>query len=83
MSYYNYHAIAKRLIREGRLTEWRLTECYRGICPALLLFFDDPRHPVMPIREYRWDEYLPLLEAYPQKTAPPPSPPESCRRHEP
>lgn len=62
MPYYNYHATAKRLIREGRLSGWLICARYRNISPALLLFFDDVRHPVMPIREYRFEEYLPLLE---------------------
>lgn len=59
--YYNYHATAKKLISDGKLTGYYFTECHRGISPALVLLFDDPSHPVMPIREYRFDEYLPLL----------------------
>jgi hypothetical protein len=59
--YFHYHAIAKRLIREGKLIAYYFTERYRSVCPALVLLFDDERHPVMPIRDYRWDEYLPLL----------------------
>ena len=61
MPYFNYHATVRRLIREGRLTGFRLVADYHGIRPALLLFFDDARHPVMPIREHRFHEYLPLL----------------------
>ena len=67
MAYYNYHAVAKRLIREGKLTAYSFVERYRGISPALLLFFDDLKHPVMPIREQHWEEYLSLLK--PQKEA--------------
>lgn len=59
--YFNYHATAKRLIAEGRLTDYRIVEQYHGIAPALLLFFDDPKRPVMPIRESHWEEYLPLI----------------------
>lgn len=62
MSYYNYHATAKRLIREGRLKKWFIADCYNNISPALVLVFDDIRHPIMPIRQYRWEEYLPLLK---------------------
>lgn len=62
MPYFNYHATAKRLIAEGKLTGYYITARYRGIVPALVLLFDDERHPVMPIREHRWEEYLPLLE---------------------
>ncbi len=61
MPYFNYHATAKRLIAEGRLLGYRIVDDYRGIRPALLLFFEDARHPVMPIREHRFDEYLGLL----------------------
>ena len=57
MPYFNYHATAKRLIAEGRLIGYRFVENYRSISPALLLFFDDQRHPVMPIRAERWEEY--------------------------
>ena len=62
MSYYNYHATAKRLIREGKLIRWYITDRYHAITPALVLVFDDDRHPVMPIREYRWEEYFLLLQ---------------------
>lgn len=63
MSYYNYHSVAKRLIRDGKLIEWYITENYNNISPALVLVFNDPRHAIMPIREYRWNEYFPLLKA--------------------
>ena len=61
MPYYNYHATAKRLIAEGKLLEYRFVDRYRDISPALLLFFDDAKRPVMPIREKRWEEYYPLI----------------------
>ena len=61
MSYYNYHATAKRLINEGKLIGYYFTERHNAISPALVLLFDDYRHPIMPIRENRWAEYLPLL----------------------
>ena len=61
MPYYNYHATVKRLIAEGKLLEYSFVDRYRNIAPALLLFFDDAKHPVMPIREERWEEYYPLL----------------------
>ena len=65
MYYYNYHATAKRLIKEGKLIKWQLVESYNGITPALLLFFDDDRHPVMPIREDRFNEYFELIKNLP------------------
>ena len=62
MPYYNYHATAKRLIQEGKLVGYYFTERYKNISPALVLFFDDIKHPVMPIREHKFDTYLPLLQ---------------------
>ncbi len=62
MAYYNYHATAKRLIREGKLRTWYLSERHGTISPVLILVFDDPKHPLMPIREEHWEEYLALLE---------------------
>ena len=69
MAYFSYHATAKRLIREGRLRGYRFVPEYRGIAPVLLLFFDDPRHPVMPIRAHRFGEYLSLLPPSPDSDA--------------
>ena len=46
MSYFNYHAAAKRLIREGRLKGWYIAEHYNNTSPALVLVCDDIRHPV-------------------------------------
>ena len=65
MSYYNYHATAKRLIKEGKLIGYYFTTQYKNISPALVLLFDDEKHPIMPIREHRFDEYLPLLTSIP------------------
>ena len=64
MAYFNYHAKAKSLINEGKLKGYYFTEKYNQISPALVLIFDDKTHPVMPIREHKWIEYLDLL---PQK----------------
>lgn len=54
--YYNYHAKAKQLINEGHLIEQKIVDDWNGIKPALVLYFDN--HRPMPIRQYRWDEYL-------------------------
>ena len=67
MGYFNYHAKAKKLINEGKLKNYFFTENYNGISPALILVFNDDKHPVIPIREYRWNEYLPLLGLKQQK----------------
>ncbi len=58
--YFNYHAKAKRLISEGHLVHYDFVVKWGRIRPALVLYFDNEKP--MPIREYRWNEYLPLLE---------------------
>jgi len=59
MAYYNYHARAKRLIKEGHLIKAEITKKHNSISPALVLYFDN--HNPMPIRDYRWNEYIFLL----------------------
>lgn len=56
MNYYNYHAKAKQLIADGHLINMEIVERWNAIAPALVLYFDN--HRPMPIRQYRWDEYL-------------------------
>lgn len=51
--YYNYHAKAKKLISDGHLVKMEIVERWNAISPAL-----EP----MPIREYRWDEYMEFRE---------------------
>ena len=70
MGYFNYHATAKRLIKEGKLLRYYIADTHRGISPALILVFDDATHPIVPIRESRWEEYLPLLKDIPNKSSP-------------
>ncbi|MEA4832405.1 MAG: hypothetical protein VB118_07295 [Oscillospiraceae bacterium] len=43
------------------MTGYYYTQKHNGISPALVLLFDDIRHPVMPVRHTRWTEYLALL----------------------
>ena len=66
MGYFNYHATAKRLIKQNKLISWHITTNHNGIRPALVLIFDDPKHPVMPIRKERWAEYTSLLTSFKQ-----------------
>ena len=61
--YYNYHAVARRLIREGKLTEFRRMARWGDISPAFVLFFTD--HRPMPIREERVAEYIELIAESP------------------
>ena len=56
MPYYNYHAIAKRLINDNHLIAVTVFSEYKNIRPALVLYFDN--HRPIPIRDYMWDEYL-------------------------
>ena len=56
MAYYNYHAKAKQLIAEGHLVNMEIVDRWNAIAPALVLYFDN--HRPMPIRKYRWDEYI-------------------------
>ena len=56
---YSYHGVAKKLIREGRLTKAVFYKKQNGLENVLVLFFDS--HRPMPVREYRIIEYLPLL----------------------
>lgn len=60
MTYFNYHAIIKKRILQGDLVGYEFMDEYNGISPALVLYFK--HSPPMPIRDYRWEEYIPLLE---------------------
>ena len=56
MPYYNYHAIAKKLIENNHLIAVSIFPEYKNIRPAMVLYFDN--HRPIPIREYMWDDYL-------------------------
>ncbi len=60
MAYYNYHGIIRKKILDGMLVKYEIVENYKKISPALVLYFEDGS--VYPIREYRWGEYLPVIE---------------------
>ena len=57
--YFNYHAKAKNLIKNGKLIDYKIVEKYNNISPALLLIFDEL---IIPIRQHRWQEYFDLIE---------------------
>ncbi|MBE6904520.1 MAG: thermostable hemolysin delta-VPH [Ruminococcaceae bacterium] len=61
MQYFNYHAIAKKLIAQKKLIAYYYTQRHNKISPALVLLFDDYAHPVLPIRQERWKEYEKIL----------------------
>ena len=60
MSYFNYHARAKKLIKEGFFKEYKIVEEYNGIKPAMVLFFKNSR-PI-PIRKNKWGEYKQIIK---------------------
>lgn len=64
MSYFNYHAKAKNLIAGGHLLKFEIMERWNNIRPAMVLYFDNNRP--MPIREYRFAEYLELINGLSQ-----------------
>lgn len=59
MAYFNYHAKAKKLILENQLTGYEFVDNYHNIKPALVLYFKN--NPPIPIRSYRWNEYIDIL----------------------
>ena len=60
MTYFNYHAKAKKLIATNHLLAVTIFDRYHHIYPAMVLYFDISK-PI-PIREYRWEEYIPLIK---------------------
>lgn len=62
MGYFNYHATAKKLIKEGKLISYNIVDRYKNISPALVLIFNDDVHPIMPIKPEYFEEYLTLIE---------------------
>jgi hypothetical protein len=59
MAYFNYHAKAKKLIKEGHLLRFEIVPTWGNISPALVLFFDN--NTPMPIREHKFAEYVELI----------------------
>lgn len=62
MPYFNYHAKIKRLISDGKLERIEFVERWKNISPAMVLFFKEC--PPMPIRDYRFSEYVTYLNGY-------------------
>lgn len=59
--YYNYHAKAKRLIRQGHLINFETVANQRGKTPLLILYFDN--HGPIPIEQEFWAEYSDILKS--------------------
>lgn len=62
--YFNYHAKAIKLIKQGNLISYKIFENWNNISPALVLFFKNNKP--MPIRQHKWQEYFDLIKT--QKT---------------
>lgn len=60
MSYFNYHAVAKNMIKKQKLLNYEILEIDGK--SVLFLYFDDIKHPTMKIKSERIPEYLPLIE---------------------
>ena len=59
MTYFNYHAKAKNLLKAGHCIAVSIFKTYHHISPALVLYFNNNK-PI-PVRKYMWNEYLPLI----------------------
>ena len=62
MGYFNYHAKAKNLIKKGHCIAVSVFKTYHHISPALVFYFNNSI-PI-PIREYMWNDYLPLITEF-------------------
>ena len=62
MTYFNFHAKAKRLIEQDYCISASIFSSYNHIRPALVLYFEN--NIPIPIRDYMWKDYLPLLEKH-------------------
>lgn len=60
---YPYHNRIKQRIKNGELIGYRFVENYKNIGECLLLFFKTEPF-VRPIRPYKYNDYLPMLEKY-------------------
>ena len=60
MNYYNYHAMAKHLLLNGSCFSVSIFKTYHHISPALVMYFDN--HKPIPIRDYMWSDYLPIIK---------------------
>ncbi|MFJ1352074.1 hypothetical protein [Capnocytophaga canimorsus] len=63
VSMYPYHNKIKQRIKNGELVKYEYVASYKHISPCLLLYFNTEPY-VRPIREHRFAEYQPILEAW-------------------
>ncbi|MBR4998337.1 MAG: thermostable hemolysin delta-VPH [Clostridia bacterium] len=62
MTYFNYHAKVKALVKSKHCISVSFFKSYHNIKPAMVFYFDN--HQPMPIRDYMWKEYFPLIKQY-------------------
>ena len=62
MAYFNYHAKIKSLIKSGDCIGVDLVYNYKNIKPAMVFYFKS--HIPMPVRNYMWNEYMPLIKQF-------------------
>lgn len=60
---YPYHNKIKQRINNGELIKFEYVDKYKHIQPALLLYFRTEPY-VKPVREHRFEEYKPILDAW-------------------
>ena len=60
MGYFNYHAVAKNMIKNQKLLSYEILEIDGK--SVLFLYFDDIKHPIMKIKSDKIPEYLTLIE---------------------
>ena len=60
MGYFNYHAVAKNMIKNQKLLSYEILEIDGKF--VLFLYFDDIKHPIMKIKSDKIPEYLTLIE---------------------
>lgn len=60
MGYFNYHAVAKNMIKNQKLLSYEILESDGK--SVLFLYFDDIKHPIMKIKSDKIPEYLTLIE---------------------
>lgn len=62
LSYFNYHAKIRNLIKSGDCIGASLVQRHNQISPALVFYFKS--HKPMPVRDYRFEEYSSLIKQY-------------------
>jgi hypothetical protein len=66
--YYSYHNKIKKLIKEGKLLDYKFADTYNNISPCLILYImQDDGVKAYPIRDYRWNEYYQYLPNFDSK----------------